>query len=306
MSASASRAELATARSGVIDDIDVEAAGSAVSWAAVIGGALAALAATLVLLTLGTGLGLTAVSPWWNAGVTATTAGVLTATWLIVVQWFSSGLGGYLAGRLRTKWTGVHTDEVFFRDTAHGFLAWALATVIGAVFLASGAASVIGSGTRAVATVASGAAQGGVQGAAQRPQTAGSSGTSTPSAYFVDTLFRSDNQTAAANGNGGDVRGEATRILATDLPNGDLTTQDRSYLAQLVAQRTGLSQPDAEKRVDDVVTQVKTAEVKARQAADAARKTAATVSIIGALSMVIGAFVASVAGALGGHRREVY
>lgn len=306
MSASASRAELAAARSGVTDDVDVEAAGSAVSWAAVIGGALAALAATLVLLTLGTGLGLTAVSPWWNAGVTATTAGVLTATWLIVVQWFSSGLGGYLAGRLRTKWTGVHTDEVFFRDTAHGFLAWALATVIGAVFLASGAASVIGSGTRAVATVASGVAQGGVQGAAQRPQTAGTSGTSTPSAYFVDTLFRSDSQTAAANGNGGDVRGEATRILVTDLPNGDLTTEDRSYLAQLVAQRTGLSQPDAEKRVDDVVAQVKTAELKARQAADAARKTAATVSIIGALSMVIGAFIASVAGALGGHRREEY
>ncbi len=304
MSASTSRAGVIATRSDLVDEATDESSRPAISWAAVIGGAVAGIAATLVLLTLGTGVGLTAVSPWSNSGASASTVGVAAAIWLIVVQWLSSGLGGYLAGRLRTKWTGIHTDEAYFRDTAHGFLAWALATVVGAIFLASGAASAISTGTRAVATVASGAAQGGTQGAVQRSGTSTTSSPGTPSGYVVDTLFRSE--TADASTNGGDVRGEAARILATDLASGDLTPEDRTYLAQLVAQRTGINQADAEKRVDDVVVQVKNAELKARQAADAARKTAATVSIIGALSMVIGAFIASVGGALGGHRRDAY
>ena len=103
---------------------------SAVSWAAVIGGALIAVASTLLLVALGSGIGLSSVSPWSPANPSATTFTLLAAVWLIIVQWLSSGLGGYLAGRLRTKWVGLHTDEVFFRDTAHGFLAWALATVL--------------------------------------------------------------------------------------------------------------------------------------------------------------------------------
>jgi hypothetical protein len=140
---------------------------SAVSWAAIIAGAVAATAATVILLVLGTGVGLSIISPWYRAGASAATVGVSAVVWLVVVQWISSGLGGFLAGRLRTKWVGVHTHEVFFRDTAHGFLAWSLATVAGALVFASVTASGVGGvakGTSDVAAAAaSGAAQAGVQ-----------------------------------------------------------------------------------------------------------------------------------------------
>src|SRR3954452_21247473 len=126
---------------------------SGVSWAAVLAGAVASCALTLVLLALATGLGLSAVSPWGNAGVSATTFKIGTGLYFIVMAMMSSAIGGYLAGRLRTKWVGVHTDEVFFRDTAHGFLAWAAASVIGAVLLASPASTLLGNAL-------SGAAQG--------------------------------------------------------------------------------------------------------------------------------------------------
>ena len=136
----------------------VESAVSAVSWAAIIGGAVAAASATLVLVALGSGLGLASISPWRSAGASATTFTIGAGIWLIVVQWLSSGLGGYITGRLRTKWVGTHTHEVFFRDTAHGFLTWALASVIGALMLASAASSAIGTAAQATATAASGAA----------------------------------------------------------------------------------------------------------------------------------------------------
>ena len=145
----------------------LESSISAISWAAIIGGAFAAAALSLIILALGSGFGLASVSPWPNSGASVTTFTVMAAIWLIVVQWVSSGLGGYLTGRLRTKWVGVHTHEVFFRDTAHGFLAWAVAAVIGAVVLASGVSSVLSGGVHAAATVASGAAEGASRGAVQ-------------------------------------------------------------------------------------------------------------------------------------------
>src|SRR5690349_17076553 len=100
-----------------------ESSSTAVSWGAVIAGAFAACTLSLILMLLGSGLGLTMVSPWSGTGPSVTTFAVSTAVWLVIVQWLSSGVGGYLAGRLRTKWVNVHTDEVYFRDTAHGFLA---------------------------------------------------------------------------------------------------------------------------------------------------------------------------------------
>jgi hypothetical protein len=126
-----------------------ESAVSAVSWAAIIAGAFAIVAVGLILLALGSGLGLSSVSPWPNSGPSATTFGALAAVWLIIVQWVSAALGGYITGRLRTKWVGVHTDEVYFRDTAHGFLAWAVAAVIMAAALSSAATSAVGNIVRA-------------------------------------------------------------------------------------------------------------------------------------------------------------
>jgi len=261
---------------------------AALAWRAVIGGALVAVAATLILAALGSGIGLSIASPFPGSGASAGTIGVAAVIWLVVTQWIASGMGGYLAGRLRTKWVGVHTHEVFFRDTAHGFLAWALATVITAVAIASIATGAVGAGTRAAATVASGAMQGAGQAAGN--------------GYYVDSLFRSDHP--AADTSTADVRGEAGRILAMGLRNGDVSAADRGYLANLVAARTGLSPADARTRVDNVIGQAKAAEQKVEDAADTARKNAARLSIVTALAMLIGAFIASVAGAVGGHERD--
>ncbi len=275
-----------------------ESSHSAVSWAAIFCGAFAAIAVTLVLATLGAGLDLLTVSPWPNSGASATTFTIMTGIGLIVVQWIASGIGGYITGRLRTRWVGVHTHEVFFRDTAHGFIAWTLATVIGVMFLASAASSVVGGGIRAASTAAGGAAQG----AGQRAAEATSAATSGISGYDVDSLFRTDRPDPNASAQ--DVTGQATRILASGIANGDVPPADRTYLAQLVAARTGVPQPDAQKRVDDVIARVKTAETKARQAADAARKATSQLAIFTALSMLIGAFIASAAAAYGGSLRD--
>jgi hypothetical protein len=281
----------------------VETSTSGVAWPAIIGGAFAAIALTLILLALGSGLGLASVSPWPNFGASAVTFTVTTAVWLIVTQWLASGLGGYLTGRLRTKWVGLHTHEVFFRDTANGLLTWATATVIGAAFLAAAASSVVSGSATMVAGVASGAASGASQGRTESTTRSGET-LSDPVAYFVDSLYRTDHPNT--NISDGDVRAQSSRILVNGMLNGDVPAPDRAYLALLVSARTGLSPADAEKRVDAVITQTKAAEVKARQAADAARKAGTYLSIFTALSMLVGAFVAGVAAALGGQQRDEY
>jgi len=254
----------------------VEPATSGVSWAAVLAGAVASCALTLVLLSLGTGLGLSVVSPWGNAGVSATTFKIGTGLYFIVMAMISSAIGGYLAGRLRTKWTGVHTDEVYFRDTAHGFLAWAFASVLGAVLLASPAPLLVG-----------GAASGATQAAAQ------SAG---PMDGYVDTLLRSDTAQPAANPQ--DSRGELVRLFTTSFRNGnDLAPADRTYVAKVVSARTGLAQPEAEKRVTEVTNQVKSD-------LDKARKNAAQLALWLTAALIIGAFSASLAATEGGGLRD--
>jgi hypothetical protein len=261
----------------------MEAATSGIAWPAILGGAFAAAALALILLALGSGFGLASVSPWPNSGASVTTFTVVAAIWLIIIQWVSAALGGYLTGRLRTKWVGVHTHEVFFRDTANGFLAWAVAAVIGAAVLVSAVSSIVGGGDRVA----------GASAGASGATTQGASG-SNPSAYFVDMLFRSDHP--IANAPNPELRAEATRIFSIGVKK-DYTPADKAYLAQLVAARTNLSQTDAEKRVDEVT-------VKAKTDADAARKAGAYLSIFTGISMLIGAFIAATAAALGGEHRD--
>ena len=262
---------------------------SAVSWAAIFAGAVGGIALAIVLTSLGAGLGLTSISAWPNAGASATTFTISAGIGLIVIQWLASALGGFITGRLRTKWTGLHTHEVFFRDTAHGFLSWALATIVGTFLLAAVASLAAGAGVRAASTAAGGAAQ---------------AATSAVSNYAVDGLFRSEHADASENTQ--EVTAQATRILANGVRNGDVPPADRTYLAQIVASKTGLSQADAQKRVDDTIAGVKNAETKLRQAADATRKATANFAIFTALSLLIGAFVAMAAAAYGGSVRDEY
>ena len=261
-----------------------ETAISGIAWPAILGGAFAAAALALVLIALGSGFGLASVSPWPNSGASVTTFTIMAAIWLIIVQWVSSALGGYLTGRLRTKWVGLHTHEVFFRDTANGFLAWAVAAVIGAAVLASAASSLVSGGIHEVGTTTSGAIAGANQAAAGV----------NPSAYYVDMLFRSNHPTT--NAAAPEVRAEAARIFTIGVRK-DYVPADRAYLAELVLARTGLSQAEAEKRVDEVTA-------RAKIDADTARKAAAYFSIFTALSMLIGAFIAGTAAALGGQHRD--
>lgn len=295
---------MATTLSATDAPASIESSSSAVSWGPIIAGAFAASTLTLILMLLGSGLGLTMVSPWSSEGATVTTFAVSTAIWLVVVQWLSSAAGGYLTGRLRTKWVGIHTDETFFRDTAHGFMAWALATLLVVVVLSSALSAVVGRGVQAASTVASGAAMGASAGTTAN---ASSGGATNATSYFVDTLFRpSDPARLAAPGVEGDAAAaaQASRILIASAAAGEVSADDKAYLGQLVAARTGLAQPEATARVDAVLAQVQAAKVKAQEAADAARKASATFALLGALSLIIGAFIASVAAALGGRQRD--
>jgi len=297
---SASAVEISSARlrSAFADETAV----SGVSWAAIAAGGTAAAALSLILLSLGIGLGFSAISPWAGSGVSATVAGVSTIVWLVVTQILASGLGGYLAGRLRTKWAFLHTDEVFFRDTAHGFLAWAAATLVTAAFLASAvasalgvAASAAGSAAKTVATVGAGAAAMG----ADRE-------TPDPNSYFSDVLVRSGqpNATPLDSAN----RSEVGRILVASVRSGTVDAADRTYLGQMIATRAGISQSEAEKRIDDTFARARAAAAKAeadaKQAADTARKGAAYTALWTFVALLTGAFSASLAATWGGRRRD--
>lgn len=252
---------------------------SAVSWAAIAAGGVAAAGFSLFLLQLGAGIGLSVVSPWSNSPPSATTISIATGISLCLISIMASALGGFVAGRLRTRWVGLHGDETYFRDTAHGFLAWAFATIISAVIVASAATSVIG---------------GAAQGAAANPGLVADN-----TSYYTDMLFRSDrpivpSATPAAQASNDEIG----RIIGRALTAGAiLPSNDRNYVAQRIAARTGLSQEEAERRVDAVVTQ-------AKAAADQTRKTAAKTAFWMAAALLCGALAASFAAAEGGRERD--
>lgn len=271
---------------------------SGVSWGAIFAGAAAAAALSLILVLLGFGLGFSAVSPWAGSGISAKGLGISTIVWLAFTQIVASGLGGYIAGRLRVKWANMHGDEVYFRDTAHGFLAWAVATLVTATLVVGSVSSVVGSGVQAGASVASGAAQ------AAGTATQGVKGDDF--GYYVDSLFRDDRPVAVSDDA---AHGVVARIFARTLSNdGQLAAEDRAYLAQLISQRTNLSQADAEARIDkvygDARKAVEDAKLKAKQAADTAAKVAAWTALWMFIALLIGAFFASFAATFGGRRRD--
>ncbi len=261
-----------------------EAQTSAISWAAIAAGATASAALTLLLLAFGAGIGLSAISPWSDSGVSLTTFKVGTGIYLVVAAIMASSIGGYLAGRLRTKWTGVHTHEVYFRDTAHGFLAWAFATILSASVLGAAASHIAG-------VAASGLGQ------------AASQSRGGAADLFVDKALRPGPGVAqasvlAVNNNDQAARGELSRLfIASVRDRRDVSPADRIYVAQVVAARTGLSQAAAEQRVSDAI-------VEARAAADAARRAAAQLALWLTAAMLFGAFAASLAATEGGQLRD--
>lgn len=259
--------------------IPEESSVSAVSWSAIAVGAVVSAAFSLFLLHLVAGLGLVSVSPWSGSGASATTIHVAGGITLTLMAVMASALAGYLAARLRTRWVGIHSDEVYFRDSAHGVTAWAFATIISATVLAA---------------TAGGIASSVLQGASANPALVPDR-----NAYLVDTLFRSDRPANAADQPAMQAaNGETSRILARGLaPGADLTAADRTRVAQLVAARTGLSQAEAEQRVDTAITQ-------AKAAADEARKAAAKLAFWFAAALLAGGLSAGLAAVEGGRLRD--
>ena len=220
---------------------------SAVSWAAIFAGAAGATALSLILLVLGVGLGFSAASPWADRGASATTLGASSIVWIGFVQLAASGIGGYIAGRLRARWADTHRDEVYFRDTAHGFLAWAVATLVTAAMLTSAVGSIVTGAARAGASIVSGAAGAGAVAAtgavatfAPRMADAASSnaGAMDPAGYFVDTLFRRSPDAAASTPSvnaapapeASQASAEVARIVAYSTAGGSMSAQDTQYV----------------------------------------------------------------------------
>lgn len=282
----------------------VESAHSAVSWGAVIAGAVIAAALSAMLITGGTGLGFLAVSPWENDGASGTAIGVGTIVWLLITQIIAYAVAGYVAGRLRTKWSDARGDEIYFRDTAHGFLVWALSFVVALALLGSTAASVISGTAQAGASMAQ---TGTVALAAGGSDDADSDEGGWSLDYFADALLRPNEVDTSAPQ--GDVRREVSVILGRSVAQGEISQEDRQYLTRIVAQRAGISEAEAQERLDRIATQAKQAadelETKAREAADAARKAAAALALWAFASLLIGAFVASFAATVGGRARDL-
>lgn len=298
---------------------------NAVSWAAILAGATAAAALSLILLLLGAGLGLSSVSPWAHKGVSASTFGISTIVWLTVTQILAAGMGGYLAGRLRIKWAGVHVDEVYFRDTAHGFLAWAVASLATAALLTSVIGSIVNGGVQAAASLAGGGPNAnmtaGVTAAGSEMGKSDDVSGSEAGAmgYFVDSLFRKDSNQASSTSTKSKIistdtaqkaalSSEVTRIFISSMSMKILPPADQAYISQLVSSHTGLTQQEAEKRVNNIYSNMQTkkqnAEIAAKDAADKARKASIYATLWLFVSLLMGAFSASLAATWGGCCRD--
>lgn len=280
-------------------------------WGPVIAGAIGAAAISLVLFTFGSAIGLSVVSPWPNHGMSATTFMVIAALFAAIVQVGSFAAGGYLAGRMRSPWLSGVESERHFRDGSYGFAVWALGLLIGAAIAVSGATGVLKTTAQSTA-IAAGA---GAAGVANRVAT-------DPSDYAIDLLMRPAPTTAATpnpapadattarpdmagrTDSERDLRAPLTRIFVSSLQSGSLAANDRTYLAQVVARQTGLSQADAEARVDQAYAEAKSAEAKVRAAADKARKLGMIAAFLAAATLAIGCAAACAGASAGGRARD--
>lgn len=284
-----------------------EDAGPAISWPAIIAGAVTAAAITLILVAFGVGVGFSVISPWSGQGVSATTFTIGGGIFLIVVAMLSSTIGGYIAGRLRPQWASVHSHERYFRDSAHGLVTWAVSTIAIATILGGAMTAVVG-------TTGAGLAVAGAQ----------------PADMYVDALLRTNPATERAAAapapadaqqttapvessqiaptlQGGQLpersaapvnRASIARIVAPAMVRGgSVTDPDRAYLAQLVAARTGVPEAQARQRVDEIIAQ-------AQATADKARKSSAAAAFWLAFALLAGALSASLAAIEGGNLRN--
>lgn len=262
----------------------------AVSWGAILAGAAAAAALSFLLMILGFGFGLLSVSPWAGQGASVAAIGFGTIIWLIIIQLAAAGLGGYLAGRLRVRWAGVDTDEVYFRDTAHGLLSWAVSTLVAVVFMGSSAAAVVYGGGQAAGAV--------VQ------QTAEEQVLSEELGYYADRVLRSTDFDSDDTQRWQDRRDEVGRVLARAIrQGGELDSDDRDYLESLIGSLdSSASSPDTQ--VDNVLGAIEARVEELREVSDDARQIAAWTAIWVFIGLLAGAFFAALTATWGGRQRD--
>lgn len=298
-----------------------QAGQSGICWAAIFAGALAAVALSILLFMLGVGLGLSSVSAWSGQGVEGDTLGWTAIAWLAVTQLISAGVGGYIAGRLRIRWLGLETNEVYFRDTAHGFLAWSLATLMMVALMGSIAGTALMGTDKTVAGMATAAAADASAGAGAGAG-AGAPGTGAPQdtapdrlSYWIDTLFRQGSAASSTAGDtaqlpqqrsSADMSEEVTRIYARALQGGNLPDEDARHIARLITERTGLSPIQAEQRVHNTFDQIEQSREQTKQMAETARRAAAHSTLWMFVALLIGAFVASLLATWGGRQRDTF
>ena len=261
---------------------------SAVSWGAIFAGAATAAALSFILMILGFGFGLLSVSPWSGEGVSAEAIGIGTIIWLIIIHLAASGLGGYLAGRLRLKWPDVHNDEVYFRDTAHGLVTWSISTVFAIAFMGSSAAAIMSSGAQAASGLA-GQGSDIVESVIEEQD------------YYARQVLRTDDWDEDANQ--GRIE-EVTAIMARTVRDGEMSEGDREYLIDMVQGRTNLSRNAATQRVDTVIEDAQSYFNEAVEMADEARQAAAWTAIWMFVALLAGAFFAALMATFGGRQRD--
>jgi hypothetical protein len=249
-----------------------------IQWTPAVAGALTAAALAFVLHSFAGAIGLavSSTAPTWRDASVALQ--LLSGFYLVLVAIAAFGLGGYIAGRMRTP-VDASDDEVEFRDGAHGLLVWSIAIVLTVLMAWAAAASL----TRLAAP------SGGPSGTAQ--SVAGEN----IIAYDLDRLFRADKR--PANVDLSYARSEAARILLTTAGHSGITADDRAYLARLTSATTGLAAPEAQKRADTVIGQ-------ARDNIRKARRTGVILAFAIGAAALLGAAVAWFAAGAGGRHRD--
>ncbi|MGO4408068.1 hypothetical protein AB4Z10_27920 [Bosea sp. RAF48] len=259
---------------------------SYVQWGPILGGAVIATAISTIMTVFGSAIGLSMVSVDFEKSSSATALAIAGALWALWVMASATMAGGYLAGRMRQPNFDANGEERKVRDATHGLLVWATGALLITVVATS---SLFGAAKTAASGVAS-ASSGLASLVSQNVD---------PLAMTLDNVMRANGQPPTAQ-----ERDEASRIFVSALKNDKIEQSDRDYLASRLAARSGISEQDAQKRIDDSYARLSQARETAKQAAERARKIAVLTAFLTAAALLVGAAAAAWAATLGGEHRD--
>ncbi|ASJ70875.1 hypothetical protein [Granulosicoccus antarcticus] len=268
-----------------------------VDWSAIFAGALLASAIGFILMTFGSGLGLSLVDPFGKEGASPVLIAAMVGLWTAWVVVSSFMAGGYLAGRMRRRAFDASEHEVDVRDGSHGLVVWAMGVLIAGYLAASGIANVTGAVASSAGSVVSASAS------------AIGESSADPMALVTDSLMRKDGSQSTSEDNSStgmssQTREEVARLLASSVASGDIKPEDQAYLASVVERVTGVGAEEAEKRVSTAISTVEESAQKAKSVAESARKSGILFTFLAAAILIISAVAAWWSATLGGKHRD--